>query len=346
MSLWSYQAVARGADAVMFFQWRQSLRGAEKFHSAMVPHAGEDSRVYREIVKLGNELSNISEITGSKINAEVAIVFDYDNWWAVEYDQRPSQRLQYIEQVRNFYQPLFDANIAVDILPVDADFAKYKLVIAPLLYLVKPKVKESLERYVANGGNLLVSFFSGIVDENDGVFPGGYPGPLKEVLGLKVEEVDALALYVNNSLRMSQVFGTMNGEYQCQMWGELINLTTAKALAVFGDDYYAGSPGLTENQYGNGKAYYVATQLEPQFYSDLMKNLCDMIRISAPIEVLEGVEVTVRNGNGVKYLFILNHNDYPASIILSDKYLNLISGIETESPIILNSKESIVLKYA
>jgi beta-galactosidase len=345
MNLWSYQALAHGADAVMFFQWRQSLKGAEKFHSAMVTHTGdEQSRVYQEVATLGNQLNNLSGITDSRVDAEVAILFDYENWWAVECEQRPSANLNYLEQIRNFYNPLFEMNIPVDILPVDGDLTRYKLVIAPLLYMLKPGVKEILESYVASGGTFISTFFSGIVDETDGVFPGGYPGPLKDLLGLKVEEFDPLENHMHNQIRMVEILGDLRGDYHCNLWCDVVQPGTAKVLARFVEDYHAGQPCLTENRFGKGKAYYLATQPEPDFIKTFLKYLTDLHAVGSPLSVPAGVEAVKRTKNGQEYLFILNHNNHPAEFAVPGAFQDLISGNGLQNELILKPKGTVILK--
>lgn len=345
MRLWSYQAMAHGADAIMFFQWRQSLKGAEKFHSAMVTHTGnENSRVYREVEKLGNELKGLSEILDSTVSAKTAILFDYENWWAVEYTPGPSENLKYMEQIRNYYNALFDLNIPVDIVPVNGDLSKYSLVIAPLMHMVKPGVKENIESFVSKGGTFITTFFSGIVDENDGVFPGGYPGPLKDVLGIKVEEFDALEPHMNNKFKVTQYLGKASGEYNCNLWCDVVHTDTARILAVFTEDYYAGYPCITENSFGKGKAYYIATQPEQDFIKEFLKYICRINNIVPPLDVPEGVEVMPRVKDGKEYLFILNHNNNEINIILPPgEYIDLVSNKIINNTLKLPPKEVMIL---
>ena len=183
MRLWSYQALARGADGVMFFQWRQSRRGAEKFHSGMVDHSGnEQARVYREIVRLGAELKKLSAIPGSGVPARTAMLFDYELWWALE-QRPPSDRLNYLELLRGYYRALYNLNVPVDFVGFDADLSPYELILAPALYMVKAGLAERIESSVAGGSRFVTTFFSGIVDEADAFFSEGYPGPLRRVLG-------------------------------------------------------------------------------------------------------------------------------------------------------------------
>jgi beta-galactosidase len=345
MGLWSYQAIARGADAVMFFQWRQSLKGAERFHSAMVTHTGDDqSRVYREIAELGHELATLDEIIDSRTPAEIGILFDYENWWSLEHEPRPSINVNYLAQIRNFYNPLYDMNIEVDIVPVDADLSRYKLVIAPLLNMVKPGVKENLEKYVAGGGTFVTTFFSGIEDETGGVFPGGYPGPLKDLLGLAVEEFDPLEPHMTNKMRMIRTAGRLNGDYRCNLWCDVVQPGTAKVLAKFVEDYYAGRPCLTENHFGKGKAYYIATQPEPDFYKAFLKYLTDLHSVGSPLPVPPGVEVVKRAKDGQEYLFILNHTNHLAEFAIPGAFQDLISGNGLQNELILKPKGTVILK--
>lgn len=346
MSLWSYQALARGADGIMFFQWRQSLKGAERFHSAIVNCSGsETTRVFREVAKLGNELAKLDELVDSKVPTEVAILFDYENWWAVEYEPPLSTALKYLEQIRNYYNPLFDLNIPVDIISVKANLSRYRLVIAPLLYLMRPGAAEKIEQYVADGGIFVTTFFSGIVDETGGIFPSGYPGPLKKVLGLSVEEFDALEPQMTNGIEMTAPVKQFDKKYACNLWCDVVHPDTAKAFAVFTSDYYAGFPAVTENDYGKGKAYYVATQPEYAFIRQFLKYLCDIRGITAPLNVPDKVEVIRRIKGDHTYLFLLNHNETIVELNLAaGKYQNLITGNQVADSLVLQPKETVILK--
>lgn len=191
----SYQTLAHGADTIQFFQLRRSVGGCEKFHGAVIAHAGsENTRVFREVAQLGAELESFGDRTlGSRNEAEVGLIFDWDNYWALEYTSGPSEDLKYVDQIHQYYQYFYKKNIGVDMIPVDADFSKYKIVVAPVLYMVKDGMKEALENFVKNGGILITTFMSGIVGQSDNVYLGGYPGPLREMAGVWVEEIDALA---------------------------------------------------------------------------------------------------------------------------------------------------------
>jgi beta-galactosidase len=341
MRLWSYQAIAHGSDSVMFFQWRQSLRGAEKYHSAMVTHSGdENSRIYREVEKLGNELKKLSDIVDSTIHAQVAIMFDYDNWWALEYKPGPSEKVNYPEVVSSYYKAFYELNIPIDIVSPSGDISKYKVVVAPPLHLIKAGVKENIENFVSNGGTFIATFFSGIVDENDGVFPGGYPGPLKEVLGITISEFDALETHMTNTIRLSSTFGNLRGDYNCSLWCDVVHTKKAEVIAYFRDDFYSNCPVVTKNTYNKGTAYYIATQPEDKFILDFLSEVCRSNNINSFIQVPYGVEVIIREKIDKQFIFILNHNNYNVSITLpKDSYTDLLSGLSGEKEFTLFSKD-------
>ena len=184
----SLQHVARGSDAVMFFQWRASRFGAEKYHSAMVPHAGRDSRVWRDVVKLGEILDRIGEVAGTTVTADVALVFDYQSGWALDTPSHPSSDVRYRDQVLSLYRALWASGVTVDLIPPQADLSGYRLVVMPSLYIASDSLGSRVEDYVRSGGSVIATFMSGIVDERLHVHPGAYPGVLRNTLGLSIEE--------------------------------------------------------------------------------------------------------------------------------------------------------------
>ena len=312
MRLWSLQAVARGARGVMFFQWRQSKAGAEKFHSGMVPHGGTETRTWREVKDLGGELKALGEVLASHVQAEVAIVFDWETWWALELDARPSEAVRYLEQVYSFYRALWQQNITVDFARPDADLSSYKLVVAPNLYLVREEAAVNLERYTQGGGTLLMAFFSGIVDENDQIRLGGYPTPFRKLLGLKVDEFDALPVGVTNTVKLKEK-GERN--FSCDLWADVITLEGAEALATFAEGFYAGQPAVTEHRFGAGRSFYVGTRLEPNGTAWLIEKACQAAGIKTE-HFPEGIEAVRRVSDGTSYLVLLNHTDRSVQIEL------------------------------
>ncbi len=345
MRLHTMQAIAHGADGVMFFQWRQSKAGAEKFHSAIVSHDGsEHTRIFQQVAQAGAELKRLSpDVANSRITAQVAIVMDWQNWWSVEYLPGPSDRLQYWEQIKAYYHPLHRLNMAVDIVPPDSDLSQYRLVIAPLLHMLRPGVAKNLEQFVEQGGTLLTTFFSGIVDENDHVVPGGYPAELRELLGIHVEEFDPWHPEMTNQIVIKE--GTLGGTYPCSIWGEVIHLEGAQALGVFATDYYANNPALTVHQFGQGRAYYIATQGNYELLVTLIKELCREAHISPILESPEGVEVTKRvRADGREIYFLLNHTEQIQNVTLpAGTFTSLLNGESVEGEIGIPAVDAIVL---
>jgi beta-galactosidase len=310
MRLGSFQAIARGARGVMFFQWRASKAGAEKFHSAMLPHTGTDSRVWREITALGAQLKKLETIHSSQVQAEAAIVIDWENWWALELAGKPSNDLRLLPQIHSYYASLFKHNITVDFVHPESELSRYKLLIAPTLYLVNDRAVENMNHYVANGGHLVMSFFSGIVDEHDHIRLGGYPAPFQEMLGLVVEEYAPYAETQSNT-----VCTHTNQQFRTSFWSDIIHLKGAQALANFEQDYYAGGPAITQNQFGEGVAFYVGTQPDEQGMDWLMEQACQAAGINSVMQnVPSDVELIRRRDGTQTWLFALNHSNEEVTI--------------------------------
>jgi len=304
------QAIAHGANGTMFFQWRQSQAGAEQFHGAVVSHEGsEHTRIFQHVAQAGADLKRLApEVADSRIDAQVAILLDWENWWAVEYRPGPSDRLRYWQQIGTCYRPLHQLNIAVDTVAPDSDLSKYRLVIAPLLYMLRPGVAQNLQQYVEHGGILLTTFFSGIVDQYDHAVLGGYPGELRKLLGIYVEEFDPWTPEMSNEIVVKE--GALSGTYPCTLWGELVHAESAQVLATFAHDYYANQPALTVNQAGKGQAYYIATQGNNELLDRLAQHLCKEAGVESVLESPDGVEVTKRiRSDGRPVYFLLNYNE-------------------------------------
>lgn len=328
MRLLSYQAIAHGSDAAMYFQWRQSRGSAEKYHGAIVSHAGhEHTRTFREVADLGAELAGLDAgILGTRTSARVALMFSWPNWWNVEYTPGPSSAIRYVDEVLRYYRALWERNIAVDVIDPDRDLTPYDLVVAPLLNMVSAARGAAIERYVAGGGAFLTTYFSGVVDESDRAWLGGYPGPLRTTLGIWVEEFDPLTPDMANEVVVPATAPITAGSYRCDLWCDLINLEGATALAHFGQDFYAGRPAVTEHRVGSGRALYVATRPDPGLIASLIGYLVGDLGIAAPLDAPSGVEVTERSADGRSYTFVLNHGDAIAHISVPAPMRDLLSG--------------------
>jgi beta-galactosidase len=312
MRLGSWQAVAQGADAVLFFQWRQTSGGAEKFHSAMVPHGGRETRTFREVSGLGQELAAVSQLAGTRVRADVALLHDWESWWGLELDSHPSDDLRQMEAHLAHYSPLFDASITCDVVHPARDLSAYKLVVVPNLYLMNAEVSANLRRYVEGGGHLVVSFFSGIVDGCDRAYLGGYPAPLRDILGLRVDEF--WPLREGGSIGLKFADGT---DATGTIWSEWVEPEGAEVIAEFTEGELAGKPAVTRHAFGAGVAWYLASRPD----ADGMRALLDRVAAEAGAEPVlaglpEGVQAVVRHGEESAYLILLNHSGEEVTVTL------------------------------
>lgn len=347
MRLQSYQTVAHGADTVMFFQLRRSIGACEKYHGAVIEHVGhENTRVFREVAQLGEELQRIGDrLLDSRADAKAAIVFDWDNWWAIEKSSGPTIALNYVQQIHKYYAAFYNRNVQVDMVSVDTDLSAYDLVVAPVLYMVKPGFAEKLEAFVENGGTFLTTFFSGIVNENDLVTVGGYPGELRKMLGIWVEEIDALFPDQKNKVVLKDKFGKLQGSYECGMLCDLLHTEGAEVIAEYGEDFYKGMPAVTRHTFGKGEAYYVATDPEQCFLDELIEKITTDKGIQPNLSAPSGVEVSRRVKDGISYLFVLNHNTEIVSYDLGQlEAEDLISGHQLSGTVSIEGRDVQILE--
>jgi beta-galactosidase len=297
--------VAHGADAVCFFQWRQSAGGAEKYHSAMVPHAGEDSAVFRAVSGLGAALRELTPIAGTRrVPAQAAILFDWESWWASELDSHPSSLLRYRQEALDWYSGFLAAGVRADVIPVAGPLEDYDLVVAPILHVVPATLATRLNAYVNGGGHLVTTYFSGIVDENDRVWLGGYPGALRELLGIRIEEfgplLDGEVVVLDNGAT-----GTL--------WADGIELTDpdVQVLASFKSGEQEGRPAITVRMVGAGSAAYVSTRLGPEGLGQVLGELLTITGVHSelPEEARGRVELMVRADERSEYWFLVNRTD-------------------------------------
>ncbi len=323
MAATELQAVAHGADTVQFFQLKQAIGGSEKFHSAVISHSQRtDTRVFKEVTELGEKLEKTgSTILGSKTKAKVGIVFDWNNFWSYEYIDGITQDLDYVESILDYYKQFYKRNIPTDIISVDDDFSQYDLVVAPVLYMIKSGLAEKIDQYVKKGGNFVASYLSGIVNENDSVYLGGYPGPLKDVLGIWVEESDAVIPGQKITVFLD------NNNYQANLICDLLHLEGAHALGNYNSEFYKETPAVSENKWGKGTSWYIGTQLDEAGLSKIFDHLISIVNIKSLVETKTDLEITKRvTKSGKELYFVLNMSndtkDLPSEF---DAYKNLFT---------------------
>ncbi|MCO6009854.1 beta-galactosidase [Actinoallomurus purpureus] len=294
--------VAHGADAVCFFQWRQSAGGAEKYHSAMLPHAGEDSAVFRAVCDLGAALRDLAPVAGApRKPARAAILFDWQSWWTAELDSHPSSLLRYRQEALDWYSAFLAEGVRADVVPAGHALDGYDLVVAPILHVVPEALARRLRAYVNGGGHLVTTYFSGIVDENDRVWLGGYPGALRDLLGIRIEEFGPLPADQTVELEGGSV-GTL--------WTDRIDLTdpAVQVLATYKSGEQAGRPAITLRRTAAGSAAYVSTRLGPEGLRPVLAGLLEIggLRSELPARFRGRVELAVRATDDAEFWFLIN----------------------------------------
>ena len=297
--------VAHGADAVCFFQWRQSRAGGERYHSGMVPHAGPDSRVFRDVVGLGAELRALSSVSGSRREkAAVALLFDYESWWVSGRDSHPSTVPEYPAEALQWYRALLDVGVRADVIPLTSSFDGYDLVIAPMLHVVPEDLRDRLSRIVETGRHLVATYFSGVVDQHDRIWLGGYPGALRDILGVGVEEFVPLMPGESVPLASGAIAST---------WTERISSLSpdTTVLDSYAGGELAGSPAVTRRRAGSGSATYVSADIGRVGAAALLRRLAtDVAALAADERALDGrVEIVSRIGADRRYVFLANRTD-------------------------------------
>jgi beta-galactosidase len=298
--LWSMQAVARGADGVLHFQWRASRQGAERAHGAMLPHAGPDTRVHREIRALGHELAGLSEVLGARVPADVAFVLDWDAWRAVELEHQPHEGFRYVDRLLDYYAPLWRDNVTCDFAPAEGPLGGYRLVVVPNLYQVTEAAAANLIDYVAAGGTLVVGPFSGVTDPDERVYTGGWPGHWQDLLGLRVEEHWPLP-----DGELLDVASAELGDFTASTWAEWTSSRGADVVAAVRGGPLHDRPMVLRHGHGAGTAWYVATLPEPDAMRRLLRRICAGAGV-APVlpDLPQDVEAVRRGG----LVFLLHHD--------------------------------------
>lgn len=314
----SLQMIAHGSDSVLYFQWRKSRGSSEKFHGAVVDHdRSEQNRVFQEVAQVGRTLEQLDAVVGTTRPAEVGILYDWENNWALNDAQGfANDTKQYPQTLQEHYRFFYEQDIPVDVITKEQPFDAYKLLIVPMLYLVSATILERLQRFVEQGGTLVTTYMTGLVDEHDLAY-AGWPGELKTLFGLTPLETDTL--YPND--RNGVTFA--GKRYELKDYATVIQVDEAEIVGSYTDDFYRHTPAVTKHRLGQGEAWYIGGRLETAFQRDLYTLLTDRLRIEAPLATSHRTEVSVqvRRGQETDYGFILNFSEVEQSIELFEPLL-------------------------
>ncbi|TYP78095.1 beta-galactosidase [Paenibacillus methanolicus] len=337
----SLQAIAHGSDSVQYFQWRKSRGSSEKFHGAVVDHVGhEHTRVFQDVATLGQTMKDISDVVGTVTPSQTAILFDWDNRWAIKDSQGPrNMGIKYEETVYAHHRALWEQGVATDIIGSEQDFAGYKLIVAPMLYLCREETGRKLEQFVEQGGTLVATYWSGVVDEHDLCHLGGFPGPLRKTLGIWAEEIEGLYDHDRNGVALAEgnALG-LQGEFESGEICELIHAEAAEVLGTYTGSFYAGRPALTLNRFGQGRAYHMATRLKDDFLGAFYKRIVDEAGVARAIdtELPAGVTAQVRTDGETEFVFLMNFSGAEQQVELDARgYRDMESGEPAEQSVAL-----------
>ncbi len=344
------QAVAHGSDSVMYFQWRQSRGGQEKFHGAVIATGqGSNTKVFRDVTETGAALETLKELTGSTTKAEAAVIFDWENRWAIEGACGPIQgNKKYFETCLDHYVPFWEAGISVDVISQECDYSGYKLIVAPMLYMLKPGTAERMTKFVEDGGRLLCTYMTGWVDENDLVFEKGIFSPLQDLFGICSEELDAF--YPHHDPRIVLPRGThfgVEGSFEAVDFAERIRVIDAEVVGSYGKFWFEEQPAITRKFHGKGEAIYVAARLGVDFSEPFLNSMSASLGLHRNYSAVlpSGITVQRRVKDGNEFLFLLNATTLPTMVPAPDEpYMEMLSGRKVTGGIMLPSHGVAVLR--
>lgn len=340
LRLWAYQAIAHGADGMIFFRWRTARFGAEAYWHGLLNHDGTPGRRFEELKQMGLELKRVGDdILGSTVNAEVAFLLDYDTRFAFQV-QANNPQFSYPEHFATIYRAFHRLNVPVDIVPPDADLSRYKLVLAPALYVLPKDLAERLEAFTKAGGTFLTTLRSGVKDETNAVVDLPLPGLLAELCGVTAQDYDSLPEGVSQGLEFTDEV-TPVGEAQADMWCDILTPQGAEVVARYTANFYRGEAAVTCNRAGDGQAVYVGTAGNRALYDTLAPWLLDLAGVPAPFK--NELEVAERSRGDMRLRFILNHSDQQQRITACGH--NLLTGTPLNGEVTLPPKSVLILRH-
>lgn len=324
LGLWSWQGIAHGADAMLYFQMRQSKSACEKYHGAVLDHSGRlDTRVFREVAHLGEELVRTGDaVLGSRTPAKVALIFDWQSWWLMEMTDGLNRHVDYTDAVLRHYAAAWRVGAQMDVVAMEADLSGYDVVLAPCLHMIRGDIAERLEAVVARGGVVVSGFHSGRADVDGNAFRDSSPGPLRRLMGIRVEETDSAEPGEDRAVEIG------GEQFPATLVMEVVTCEGAEPVATYADQFYAGTPAVTRRAVDSGgEAWYLATLLTNEGYDEIIGTILRDRGLAGPYADVDEVEYCVREGAQGRVAFLLNHSDDARAVVVHASGTDLVTGL-------------------
>lgn len=338
----SMQMISHGSDSVLYFQWRKSRGSSEKFHGAVVDHDNSsENRVFKEVAKVGQTLEKLSDVVGTNRPADVAILYDWENNWAINDAQGFGMKTkQYPQTLQQHYRTFWEKDIPVDVITKEQEFSTYKLLIVPMLYLASEETISRLKTFVQNGGTLVMTYISGIVNEHDLTYLGGWHKDLQEIFGMKPVETDTLYPTDRNYVTYR------NQSYELKDYATVLEVKSATIDGIYQEDFYANTSAVTSHHFGEGKSHYIGGRLDDQFHHDFYHELMEELQLKPAYTVKhgKGVSVQVRQAPESDFLFVMNFTEEKQPISLDFMVKDKVSGEEIKGDLMLDIYEVRILE--
>ncbi|HUU13314.1 MAG TPA: beta-galactosidase trimerization domain-containing protein, partial [Terriglobia bacterium] len=348
LTLWAWKSYAHGADAVIYFRWRTAARGGEEYWFGVLNQDGRPNRGYREVSEMGKKLARVSKLLeGSTVVSPMAIYVDYESEWA---KTAPDVRA-FDDRRADYYRAFKRQGVNIDITGRGRDLTRYKLVFAPMLYMVNDEMMEQFTRFVRGGGTLVLTFRSGVKEWDNSVTTLPLPGKLRELAGIEIEEYEPL-LEIDPDLHEGQMplEGTAvpfaGRTSSGTIWADILEPKNAQVLAKYGKKFYSGKAAVTSNRVGDGRVIYVGTHLAQDFGDSLASWLLEQNGISTPLSLPEGVDLSTREKDGKKILFVMNFNDTAQSVRLPRTYRDALADRSVSGALAIPPRDLVILAEA
>ncbi|MER2175070.1 MAG: beta-galactosidase [Carnobacterium sp.] len=329
----SMQMLAHGSDSIMYFQWRKSRGSSEKFHGAVVDHdKSPENRVFKDVSDVGAVLKKLDNVVGSTRSAEVAFLYDWESNWALDHAQGFGlETKQYPQTIQKQYRSFWERDIPVDVITKEQDFSVYKLLVVPMLYLMSKETINRLKSFVSNGGILISGYMTGLVDEHDLAYLGGWPEQLQEIFGMKPLETDTLYPTDKNEIQYK------GKNYLLNEYATIMEVKDATVIGTYQEDFYAHTPAITKHAYGKGEAYYIGGRLEHSFYEDFYEGIIEELNLKPKLFIQhdKGVSVQTRETEEEDVTFVMNFSEKEQKISLTETVNDHLNGTSLSGEVTL-----------